>query len=214
MKQKPNFPACNIANIIIKEAKADTSRSGDALHHIWYDAEKDAGYATDGKRLLRAAAADFGVNRDELKTGYYDLVMIDGYPRFIPVKCSGMFPNCEAVIPAGDAIFARIHYEKKKRADDQSRQKFLLQMLVFHASRKRYPNDPKCWQTLSEVRLDAIDKSGTDWQIEIYSRLDPICFKHGNILFVLMPMRGMGDQQVVLKACGLWPEEVNETKEN
>lgn len=213
MKLKPNFPACNIANIIIKAAKADTSRSGDALHHIWYDAEKDAGYATDGKRLLRATAADFGVNRDELKTGYYDLAMIDGYPRFIPVKCSYPFPNVEAVIPAGNTVFAEFHYWKKKEPDDQSRQKFLLQMLVFHASRKRYPNDPKCWQTLSEARLDAIDKSGTDWQVMIYENTDPISFKHDTIHFVLMPMRGMGDQQV-LKACGLWPEEINETKEN
>ena len=213
MKMKPNFPACNIANIIIKEAKADKSRSSDALHHIWYDAEKDAGYATDGKRLLRATAADFGVNRDELKTGYYDLIMIDGYPRFIPVKCSGMFPNCEAVIPVGDTVFAQFHYEKKKRADDQSRQRFLLQMLVFHASRKHYPNDPKCWQTLSEARLDAIDKSGANWQVMIYENTDATSFKHDNILFVIMPMRGIANQPV-LKACGLWPEEVNETKEN
>ena len=86
-------------------------------------------------------------------------------------------------------------------------------MLVFHASRKRYPNDPKCWQTLSEARLDAIDKSGTDWQVMIYENIDPISFKHDTIHFVLMPMRGMGDQRV-LKACGLWPEEANETKEN
>ena len=208
--KKPNFPAFNIASVITKAARAGKSLN-QSLQYVWYDAEKGFGYATDGKQLLRARAADFGANPENLKTGYYAPITVDGYPRLVPVECVYTFPNCEAVIPSGqgDSVFAEMSYQyHKSDAASNNRQRFMLNLLVFHASKNRAPKKPGNLLILSDSTLEAVDKSGTDWHISIYSRPFAVTFRHDEITVVAMPVKGFDNQVALetLEACGLWPK--------